>query len=76
MPDYDVVVIGGGIGGLSTAALGIIKPRAARTVDLVALILSLHALIFVPSIIDNIYQLVRRRGRKIPRGASAGFFAC
>ena len=55
--------------GLSTAALGISDPRAARTIDLVALILSLHALIFVPSIIDNIYQLVRRerrRDRRVP----------
>ncbi len=62
--------------GLSTAALGISDPRAARMIDLVALILSLHALIFVPSIIDNIYQLVRRSGRRIHPGSSAGFFAC
>jgi len=46
--------------GLSTAALGISDTRAARTVNLVAWILSLHALLFVPSIIDNIYRLVRR----------------
>jgi len=46
--------------GLSTAALGISDPRAARTVNLVAWILSLQALLFVPSIIDNIYRLVRR----------------
>jgi anti-sigma factor RsiW len=50
--------------GLSTAALGISNPRAARTIDLVALILSLHALMFVPSIIDNVYRLVTRGGRK------------
>jgi len=62
--------------GLSTAALGISNPRAARTIDLVALILSLHALMFVPSIIDNIYQLVRRGGRRTRPGSSAGFFAC
>jgi anti-sigma factor RsiW len=61
--------------GLSTTALGISDPRAARTVDLVALILSLHALMFVPSIIDNIYQLVRRGGRRTRSGSSAGFFA-
>jgi len=46
--------------GLSTAALGISGPRAARTVDLVVWILSLHALLLVPSIIDNLYRLVRR----------------
>jgi anti-sigma factor RsiW len=62
--------------GLSTAALGISDPRAARMIDLVALILSLHALIFVPSIIDNIYQLVRRGGRRTHSGSSAGFLAC
>ena len=49
--------------GLSTAALGISDPRAGRTVGLIVWILSLHALIFVPSIIDNIYQLVRGGGR-------------
>ena len=61
--------------GLSTAALGISDPRAARMIDLVALILSLHALMFVPSIIDNIYQLVRRGGRRAHPGPSAGFYA-
>ncbi|MDH4270391.1 MAG: zf-HC2 domain-containing protein [Candidatus Aminicenantes bacterium] len=61
--------------GLSTAALGISEPRAARTVDLVIWILSLHALLFVPSIIDNVYRLVRRGGRRSPPGRSAGFFA-
>jgi len=62
--------------GLSTAALGISDPRAARMVNLVVLILSLHALMFVPSIIDSIYQLVRRGGRRSHPGSSAGFFAC
>jgi len=62
--------------GFSIAALGISDPRAARMIDLVALILSLHALMFVPSIIDNIYQLVRRGGRKTHSGSSVGFFVC
>ena len=60
--------------GLSAAALGISEPRAARTVDLVTWILSLHALLFVPSIIDNIYQLVRRGGLRSHPGSSAGRF--
>ena len=51
--------------GLSTAAMGITEPRTARTVDLVAMILSLCSLMFVPSIIDNIYLLVRKGGREI-----------
>jgi anti-sigma factor RsiW len=50
--------------GLSTDALGISEPRAARAVDLVVLILSLYSLMLVPSIIDNIYLLVRKNGRK------------
>lgn len=62
--------------GLSAAGLGIMKPRAARTVDLVAWILSLHALLFVPSIIDNICRLKRRGGRRPHRGSRAGLFAC
>ena len=62
--------------GLSTAALGIPDPRAARIIDLVALVLSLHALMFVPSIIDDIYQLVRRGGRRTHPGPSARFFVC
>jgi anti-sigma factor RsiW len=74
------LVLGGAVlrwlPGLSTAALGISEPRAARTVDLVALILSLHALLFVPSIIDNIYQLMRRGGRRSHPGSSARFLAC
>jgi len=61
--------------GLSAAGLGISEPRAARTVDLVAWILSLYALIFIPSIIDNIYRLVRRGGRRGRPGSSAGFFS-
>jgi anti-sigma factor RsiW len=62
--------------GLSTTALGISEFRAARTVNLVAWILSLHALLLVPSIIDDIYRLVHRGGRKSGRGSSAGFLAC
>ena len=50
--------------GLSTAALGITEPQTARTVDLLATILSLYSLILVPSIIDNIYLLVRKSSRK------------
>ncbi len=50
--------------GLSTAALGIAEPRAARIIDLVAMILSLYSLMLVPSIIDNIYLLVWKSGRK------------
>ena len=62
--------------GLSTAALGISDPRVARTVILVTWILSLHALMLVPSIIDNVYQLVRRRGRRTRPGRSVGHLAC
>jgi anti-sigma factor RsiW len=47
-----------------SAALGISGPRAARTTGLIVGILALHALLFVPSIIDNIYRLVRRGGRR------------
>ncbi len=61
---------------LTSAALGISDPRTARMVDLVALVLSLHALMFVPSIIDNIYQLLQRSGRRHSHGLSARFFAC
>ena len=50
--------------GLSAAGLGISDPGVARTVDLVVGILSLHALLFVPSIIDSIYRLARRAGRR------------
>lgn len=49
---------------LSTAALGISDPRAARTADLAAMILSLFSVMLVPSIIDNIYLLVRKSVRK------------
>ncbi len=62
--------------GLSAAALGISEPRAARTVDLVTWVLSLHALIIVPLIIDNIYRLARRSGRRSHPRSSARFFAC
>jgi len=50
--------------GLSTAALGITEPRAARIIDLAAMILSLYSLMLVPSIIDNIYLLVWKSSRK------------
>jgi len=50
--------------GLSTAALGITEPRAARIIDLIAMILSLYSLMLIPSIIDNIYLLVRKGGRR------------
>ena len=74
------VVVGGTVQrwlpDFSAAARGISEPRAARTVDLVAWILSLHALMFVPLIIDDIYRLVRRDGRRSHAGSSAGFFAC
>ena len=59
-----------------SAVLGIPGPSAARTAGLVILILSLHALLFVPSIIDNIYRLVRRGGRRSPFGRSPSSFAC
>ena len=54
-----------------SAALGISGPRAARTAGLIVGILSLHALLFVPSIIDNIYRLVRRGGRRSRPASSA-----
>jgi len=50
--------------GLSTASLGISQPSIARTVELITWILSLYSLIFVPSIIDNIYQLMQRGRRR------------
>ena len=55
--------------GLSSAGLGISGPGVARTVDLVAWVLSLHSLLFVPSIIDIIYRLMRserRSDRRVP----------
>jgi anti-sigma factor RsiW len=61
--------------GLSAAAMGISDPRAARTVNLVAVVLSLHAMLFVPSIIDTIYRLVRQGGRRTRRGTPVGFMA-
>jgi anti-sigma factor RsiW len=54
---------GSWVSGLSDA-LGVSGPRAARTAGLVVGILSLHALLFVPSIVDNVYRLVRRGGRR------------
>jgi anti-sigma factor RsiW len=53
--------------GLSAYVLGISDPRAGRTVELVAWVLSLSTLLLVPSIIEDIYQLVRRGGRHRPR---------
>lgn len=58
--------------GLSAAALGISDHRAARTVGLVTWILSLHALLLVPSIIDDIYQLVQKGGRRTRPESSTG----
>jgi len=60
--------------GLSPAALGISEPGAARTLELVTWIVSLHALMLVPSIIDNIYLLTRRGGRRRHLGRSAASF--
>ncbi len=62
--------------GLSKAAYGISAPRDGRTVQIVVSILSLHALLFIPSIIENLYQLVRRRrrGRGTPPGTMIRFF--
>ena len=59
-----------------SAALGISGPRAARTAGLIVGILSLHALLFVPSIIDNIYRLFRRGGRRSRTGPSACHLIC
>lgn len=67
-------MIEGWFPGLSTAALGISNPRAARTVDIVALIFSLHSLLFIPSIIENLYQLVCRRERRVPPGTMIGIY--
>jgi hypothetical protein len=50
--------------GLSSGGLGMLELRAAKTVNLVVGILSLQALMFVPSIIDNLYRLVTRAGRR------------
>lgn len=52
-------------------ALGVPGDRAARTAGLVVGILSLHALLFVPSIVDNVYRLVRRGGRRSRPASSA-----
>lgn len=61
--------------GLSAAAMGVSDPGAARAVNFVAWILSLHTLLLVPLIIDNIYQLVRKDGRRARRGFSVGLLA-
>jgi len=50
-----------------SAALGIPGPSAARAAGLVVWILSLHVLLLVPSIIDNVYRLVTRDGRKLEK---------
>jgi len=60
--------------GLLPAALGVSEPRAARTLELVAWVVSLHSLVLVPSIIDNVYLLVRRGGRRRNLGRSAASF--
>jgi anti-sigma factor RsiW len=57
-----------------SAALGISGLRSARTAGLVFGILSLHTLLFVPSIIDNVYRLVRRGGRRNRPASSAPHF--
>jgi predicted anti-sigma-YlaC factor YlaD len=61
--------------GLSAAGLGISDPRAARTADLVVWILSFHALLLVPSVIDGIWGLARRDARRSRPGRASGFFA-
>jgi anti-sigma factor RsiW len=50
-----------------SAVLGIPGPGAARAAGLVVWIMSLHTLLLVPSIIDNVYRLVTRDGRKLER---------
>ena len=50
--------------GLPAAALGISEPHAARTVELVTWFLALHALLVVPSIIDDIYLLAQAGSRR------------
>jgi anti-sigma factor RsiW len=54
-----------------SAALGIPGLSAARAARLVVLILSLHTLLLVPSIIDNIYRLMRRERRRDRRVTAA-----
>lgn len=59
------------LSGLSAGALGLSDPHAARTVALVTWCLALHALILVPSIIDNLYLLAQaghRRRRRLQDG--------
>jgi len=47
--------------GLSPDALGIPELRTTRAVEIILWILSLHTLLFVPSIIDDIYRLLRQQ---------------
>lgn len=54
-----------------SSILGISGPRTARAVGLVTWILSLQTLLLVPSIIDNVYGLFMRRGRRIRAGSPA-----
>jgi len=61
--------------GLSAAALGISEPGAARTAELVAWIVSLHALVLLPSVIDSLYVLVWGSGRRKHPGRSYASFA-
>lgn len=71
------LVVGGTVGrwlpNLSATALGIPDPDAARAVQLVTWVLSLHALVVVPMIIDNVYLLVQARSRRRCRLYQAGF---
>jgi len=50
--------------GVSPAAQGISEPSAARALGLVAWVVSLHALVLVPSIVDNLYLLTLGAGRR------------
>jgi anti-sigma factor RsiW len=59
------------LSGLSAAGPGISEPGVARTVGLITWILSLHALLFVPSIVDTICRLVRRDGGRSRGGGWA-----
>lgn len=54
-----------------SATLGISGPRAVRTVGLVTWILSLQSLLLVPSIIDNVYRISRRGGRRSRKASSS-----
>lgn len=61
--------------GLSTAAFGISEPGVARTVELVTWIVSLHALVLIPPIIDHIDVLVRSGTRRRPSARPAASWA-